>query len=97
MGRRAQVNHKYGIIQPVEQYAGLLDLAKRLLARLGRLSVDSSWARRASGVRGALIKAIDALESAGEDAPQRAAELESLVRFGYAMLEKAAREIKPPS
>ena len=78
----------------MDEYAGLLDLAKRLLGRLGHLSVDSSWARRASGVRGALIKAIEALESAGEDAPARAADLEDVVRFGYTLLEKAAREIK---
>jgi len=81
----------------MEPYAGLLDLAKRLLARLARLSVDSSWARRASGVRGALIKAIDALESAAaSEKPPRAAELERLVQYGFTMLERAAREIQPP-
>ena len=80
----------------MEQYAGLLDLAKRLSARLARLPVDSSWARRASGVRGALIKAIDALEAGGEDAPRAAADLERLVQHGYTLLEKAAHEIRLP-
>lgn len=81
----------------MEQYAGLLDLAKRLSARLARLSVDSSWARRASGVRGGLLKAIDALEESGEDAaPQAARELERQVKAGFTLLEKAAREIRLP-
>ena len=74
-----------------------MELSRRLLSRLARLSVDSSWARRASGVRGALIKAIDALESAAAgEKPQRAAELENVVQFGFTLLEKAAREIQPP-
>ena len=31
-------------------------LIRLLLSRLGRISVDSSWAHRASGVRGALVR-----------------------------------------
>jgi hypothetical protein len=78
----------------MDQYTGLLDLAKRLSARLARLSVDSSWSRRASGVRGALIRGIDALEAGGADAPGAAADLENVVRHGFTLLEKAAREIR---
>lgn len=74
----------------------MLDLAKRLSARLARLSVDSSWARRASGVRGALLKAIDAAEAGGDDPQQAYQELDRLVHRGFELLEKAAREIKLP-
>jgi hypothetical protein len=70
-----------------------------LVQRLERLSADSLWARRASGCRGALLKALD---QAGVLEPGRAAtpaqpldaeRLRWLMQFGYAMLEKAAREI----
>ncbi len=72
---------------------GLLALARLLSARLERLSVDSSWARRASGVRGALLKAIDAGEMGDSDAAQSRARLEALVRLGFEMVENAAREM----
>ena len=72
----------------MEQPDGLLNLANMLAARLGRLSADSTWARRASGVRGALLKAIDEAE-AGED---NSLQLDRLVHYGFELLEKAARE-----
>lgn len=39
---------------------GLLPL---LLARLERISADSHWAHRASGVRGALLRMLEQLEA----------------------------------
>ena len=72
---------------------GLLELARLLSARLERLSVDSSWARRASGVRGALLKAIEAVEAGETDPVQNRARLERLVRQGFEMVENAAREM----
>ncbi len=72
---------------------GLLALARLLSARLERLSVDSSWARRASGVRGALLKAIEAAESGEPDPSQNRARLEELVRLGFKIVENAAREM----
>ncbi len=68
----------------------LLDLAYRLVTRLERLSVDSTWARRASGLRGGLLKAIDAAEQGQAGSAPR---LELLIRRGFEIVEAAAREI----
>ena len=38
-----------------------------LLSRLERISVDSYWAHRASGVRGALFRALEMLENGSPD------------------------------
>ena len=57
-----------------------------LLARLERISVDSYWAHRASGVRGALIRSLEAPENADIQL------LESLSKLGFQILERAARE-----
>jgi hypothetical protein len=60
-----------------------------LLARLERVSVDSYWAHRASGVRGSLLRAVEALE-AGE--PVSASALQVIVERGFHILERAAQE-----
>jgi hypothetical protein len=39
-------------------------LIRLLLPRLERISVDSYWAHRASGVRGALVKLLEQMEAA---------------------------------
>ena len=59
-----------------------------LLARLERISADSYWAHRASGVRGALIRIMES------EAPENPSiqTLESLSRLGFQILERAARE-----
>ena len=57
-----------------------------LLERLERVSVDSYWAHRASGVRGALIHSLEAQENADIQ------KLESLSKLGFQILERAARE-----
>ncbi len=72
---------------------GLLELAKLLSSRLERLSADSTWARRASGLRGSLLKAIEAFEKGGADAEEMRQHLEQLVRRGFEILENAAREL----
>jgi hypothetical protein len=77
----------------MEQPDGLLNLANMLAARLGRLSADSTWARRASGVRGALLKAIDEAEAAGDISGPAHRQLDLLVHYGFELLEKAAREM----
>ena len=73
---------------------GLLELAKLLSARLERLSADSTWARRASGLRGSLLKAIEAAENGAADPDQSQPHLERLVRRGFEILENAARELR---
>jgi hypothetical protein len=57
-----------------------------LLERLERISVDSYWAHRASGVRGALIRSLEAQENTDIQM------LESLSKLGFQILERAARE-----
>ena len=61
-------------------------LTHLLLERLERISVDSYWAHRASGVRGALIRSLEAQENADIQS------LESLSKLGFQILERAARE-----
>ena len=55
-----------------------------LLGRLERISVDSYWAHRASGVRGALIRSLEAQENPDTQT------LESLSKLGFQILERAA-------
>ena len=68
-----------------------LPLIRLLLARLERISADSVWAHRASGVRGALIKMLDKLEN-GEDVSNQT--LVDLYQWGFYILEQAARTRK---
>ncbi len=60
-----------------------------LLARLERISADSVTAHRASGVRGAMLRAMDQLESGTQVSD---AELKRLIDSGYALLRRAAKE-----
>lgn len=66
-----------------------LELIQLLLARLERISVDSYWAHRASGVRGALMRILEEFEA---QRPSNHQTLESLSRIGFQILEKAAKE-----
>ena len=66
-----------------------VQLLHMLLARLERVSVDSYWAHRASGVRGSLLRAVEALE-AGQ--PVSAPVLQQVLDQGFRILERAARE-----
>jgi len=81
---------------------GQLEQARQLTSRLERLSADSLWARRASGYRASLLKAIGRLESLKERTvkPEEQAELErelnhlaSLLEQGHQILELAARDL----
>ena len=66
-----------------------IQLIRLLLARLERVSVDSYWAHRASGVRGALLRALEKIE-AGQAVDESA--LRRLVDKGFQILEQAAQE-----
>ena len=74
-----------------------LELARLLASRLERLSADSTWAHRASGIRGSLLRMIDQIEKSADDPQQPDREalksLDRLLRLGYYMLEKAAQEL----
>jgi hypothetical protein len=61
-----------------------------LAKRLERLSVDSIWARRASGLRGSVIKALDMVDSGEEVTVEH---LDMLIERSFDILRRAAREI----
>ena len=60
-----------------------------LLARLERISADSVVAHRASGVRGAMFRALDQLEKQEQVSEY---EVKRLIESGYLLLQRAARE-----
>jgi len=67
-----------------------IELLRMLTERLERLSVDSHWARRASGLRGNIIKVLDEFD-AGQKVD--AARLTPLINRAFEVLRHAAQEI----
>ena len=67
-----------------------LELLKRLVDRLERLSADSTYAHQASGLRGTFLRYIERIEA---DANVNHAELDQLVENGFEILRLAAKEI----
>ena len=67
-----------------------VELLRLLAKRLERLSVDSIWARRASGLRGSLIKALDSVDAGEKVSPEH---LDLLIERSFEILRNAAREI----
>lgn len=77
----------------------LIEQTRMVISRLERISVDSTWARRSSGQRGALLRWLDLYTQRRREAAQSpaftAAEIEQLRRTlqaGFDLLERAARE-----
>jgi hypothetical protein len=64
-------------------------LIRMLSERLERISADSIWAHRASGIRGALLRQIEIIE---ENLPNEGAQLNTLIAIGFHVLEEAANE-----
>jgi len=64
-------------------------LIHMLMARLERISADSFWAHRASGVRGALLTMLEKTEN-GQPIPKF--EMKRLAEMGFSILEKATLE-----
>jgi hypothetical protein len=64
-------------------------LIRLLLPRLERISADSYWAHRASGVRGALLKMLEQMESGK---PIDTVALKKNIAVSLEILAKAARE-----
>lgn len=60
-----------------------------LLNRLERISVDSVWAHRASGLRGSLLRVLEKIEQGNSPEPN---EVKAIVKSGFAILREAARE-----
>jgi hypothetical protein len=73
----------------------LLQQARLLIPRLERISADSSWARRASGQRGNLLKWVERLEAndrASRLSPEDLDHFHSLLDSSFDLLKKAAQE-----
>ncbi|HEX9089986.1 MAG TPA: hypothetical protein VF831_00775 [Anaerolineales bacterium] len=70
-----------------DQYLGLI---RRLVDRLERLSADSTYAHRASGLRGSLLLYLECIE-AGDSVNK--IELDDLIEDGFEILKAAAEEI----
>jgi hypothetical protein len=64
-------------------------LIRLLLERLERVSVDSYWAHRASGIRGGLLKKMEELE---KGTPAGQANTDELISSAFEILTRAARE-----
>jgi hypothetical protein len=67
-----------------------IQLLRLLVTRLERLSVDSHWARRASGLRGNIIKVLEQADAGQEIAANR---LNLLIERSFELLRYAAEEI----
>jgi hypothetical protein len=67
-----------------------LELIQRLVERLERLSADSTYAHRASGLRGTLLRTLERMET-GTDVNSQ--EVEELVEYGFTILRNAAKEM----
>jgi hypothetical protein len=66
-----------------------IKLIRLLLARLERVSVDSYWAHRASGIRGALLRTLEELE---KGTPPGQPNINELISSAFKILTRAARE-----
>ncbi len=67
-----------------------INLLRMLASRLERLSADSRWAHRASGMRGNIIKIIEQFE-AGDSVSAKS--LRNLTDAAFELLRKAAQEL----
>lgn len=70
-----------------------VELIKRLIDRLEHLSADSSYAHRASGLRGSLLRYMEYLETSEVVSQKERVQLDQLVEHGFEILELAAKEV----
>ncbi len=75
-----------------------LDAARSVLAMLERISVDSIWAHRASGLRGSIWRILEKMEGYQNSRqplpPKLSASLDQYIQEGYDILEAAASEMR---
>jgi hypothetical protein len=67
-----------------------IKLLQMMAERLERLNADSKWARRTSGTRGGVIKALEQIQ---QGIPPSQEAVERLIGRSMELLSKAAREI----
>lgn len=67
-----------------------INLLRLLVSRLERLSADSHWARRASGLRGNIVKVLDEADL-GQEVSR--AKVKLLTEAAFVILRRAAQEI----
>jgi hypothetical protein len=65
------------------------ELLRLLVSRLERLSADSRWSHRASGLRGNMLKVLEEAETKRISRRR----LDRLIDRGFEILREAAREI----
>jgi hypothetical protein len=72
--------------------------AWNLVSQLERLSADSYWAHKASGIRGSLLKCLDQVESQENqvDKSESFHKLHKLSGLAFEVIVKAARSIQAP-
>ena len=70
----------------------LLEEAKMLVERLERISADSVWAHRSSGLRGALLRLIDQMETGAVPANSTIESFKQNMKLGFNMLVMAGKE-----
>ena len=77
---------------PIE--AALVDQARLLVQRLERISVDSIWARRSSGHRGALLRWVERFDQPDRQdlTSDEVKQLAELIDLGFYFLNRAAGE-----
>jgi hypothetical protein len=73
----------------MESPEGSEKMIRLLLPRLERISADSYWAHRASGVRGALTKILEQMETGAAMDPES---LKINILIGFEILRDAAEE-----
>jgi len=64
-------------------------LAQLLMGRLERISADSFWAHRASGVKGSLLKMLEDTENGR---PVTKLKIKRLLEMGFSILKNAVLE-----
>lgn len=84
-------------VETINEAELLYEQARLIVERLERISVDSIWARRSSGHRGALLQWTERLEGKKMEGglelePEEIARLKALVDMGFKLMEKAALE-----
>jgi hypothetical protein len=67
----------------------IFSLIELLIARLERISADSIWAHRASGVKGSLLKIMEDIRNGK---PVSVSNVKWLVEMGFSILKSAATE-----